>query len=357
MDAVNSKLLEMGADEGLDANRLAALSGDVLVKIARHQAIAAEYLPRLFSDDETLTELLLNGTDCGDIPLTALADGLSTNSKLLSLQLDSNGITDEGAMLLGEALAVNKTLNEISLEDNLIGEEGARALCKAMERNNNLRVFMMSNNVGINEELMTDILRLTQLNSHPGDFKRQLLGLRNKVGVNKVLLGRHEKQKTAGGYNAKVHLNDWCVEQLAQEMAKNDTVALLDLSNNCITDEGAESIARMIRSNKTLDRMVLSGNAITPAGAQMIKEAIADNNTIQHIVMYNNLCPDNVLVDLEWTVSLNRQPLTLKALVPRMLRDDPNLVHVSLDDHLSERFYDDVSCRIVADCPTSSLSP
>ena len=385
-------------------NKLLALSNDMLAGIATHQQLAREYLPRLFGDDESLKVLHLNNTSCGDIPLTALADGLTANTFLEELYLDGNDITDDGAMLIAEALVANKTLKKLTLRHNRITSRGAKVLCDTMCTNDNLAVVELEGNDGVDPSVFASVTQITTLNGHPPDLKRHLMHLKAGTAGPKIALGRSERNAAinhvasaasasatpsspmaadgsssaamaaaAGGgasssslgvsgggdpaalkansaYNPKIHLDDWCIEQLAEELKTNETVSLLDLSNHCITDRGAKAIADMIKENKSLDRIVLSGNAISPVGAKLIQEALEDNNTVRYIAMYKNLCPDAALVDLEWHLALNRQPLTLKALVKRMRKNDPTLVHLSLDDHLAKRYYDDIAARIVADC-------
>lgn len=59
------------------------------------------------------------------------------NTKVVSLILRGNQISDEGAMALVAALEKNKTLQELCLQDNKIGPDGAKALAESVKGNTN----------------------------------------------------------------------------------------------------------------------------------------------------------------------------------------------------------------------------
>jgi hypothetical protein len=52
---------------------------------------------------------------------------------------------------------------------------------------------------------------------------------------------------------------------------------------------------------------------------------------------------------LEWALALNRQPLNLKQFLGPLRANAPDLVALRLDEHLSQRHYDDVGARLLAE--------
>lgn len=67
----------------------------------------------------------INDTVCKEI-VSKLHFQQPAENKLLSLNLSSNQITDEGAKLIGEALRSNRHLRYLNLADNLITDEGVK---------------------------------------------------------------------------------------------------------------------------------------------------------------------------------------------------------------------------------------
>lgn len=64
----------------------------------------------------------------------ALGDIRRQNSKLLTLNLSSNKISDAGAIYLARALRTNRTLLSLNLAQNTIGDVGAKALADVISR-------------------------------------------------------------------------------------------------------------------------------------------------------------------------------------------------------------------------------
>jgi hypothetical protein len=88
-------------------------------------------------------------------------------------------------------------------------------------------------------------------------------------------------------------INDYCVEELNLSMCDlvdeelkaivmnfgdaRAKVAVFNLSNNRITDRGAEHLAEMLQKNKTIRTLILDGNQITDQGLQKIAAAVCEN--------------------------------------------------------------------------------
>lgn len=66
----------------------------------------------------------------GDAFCAAINPVLAGNQTLLSLDLSSNHITDEGAEQLANVLRINRTILSLCLSGNRIGDNGVSELCK-----------------------------------------------------------------------------------------------------------------------------------------------------------------------------------------------------------------------------------
>lgn len=65
-----------------------------------------------------------------------LGDVKRANNKLLTLNLNSNLIGDEGAKSLARALRTNRTLLVLSLSSNQIGDQGAKSFSEVCYHSN-----------------------------------------------------------------------------------------------------------------------------------------------------------------------------------------------------------------------------
>jgi hypothetical protein len=68
----------------------------------------------------------------GDAFCEVIGPALSANTSLLSLDLSSNQITDEGVCHLARGLRLNRTLLSLGLAGNRVADEGVAALCKVL---------------------------------------------------------------------------------------------------------------------------------------------------------------------------------------------------------------------------------
>ena len=76
--------------------------------------------------------------------------------------------------------------------------------------------------------------------------------------------------------------------KLANAIAKNTTLKVLDLHNNKILPEGMKQLADALKSNNALQELDLSRNKIGSEGAQYVAEMLAVNETLQEIDLDNN---------------------------------------------------------------------
>ena len=78
----------------------------------------------------SIEHLSLKCCSLGDAFCEVIGPALSANTSLLSLDLSSNQITDEGVCHLARGLRLNRTLLSLGLAGNRVADEGVAALCK-----------------------------------------------------------------------------------------------------------------------------------------------------------------------------------------------------------------------------------
>ncbi len=81
------------------------------------------------------------------------------------------------------------------------------------------------------------------------------------------------------------------VQEIAAALKTNNTLTTLYLNNNSISNEGAQAIAGALAiNNTTLTRLYLGKNRIGAQGAQAIVRALANNTTLTSLdLRYNNI--------------------------------------------------------------------
>lgn len=92
----------------------------------------------LYEENSNVQYLSLRNNGLNDIGIQYLSCALGelkrANTKLFSLNLNSNSISDEGARYLAKALRTNRTLLVLNLANNQIGDKGAMALAEVISK-------------------------------------------------------------------------------------------------------------------------------------------------------------------------------------------------------------------------------
>jgi len=150
------------------------------------------------------------GIELSSVRLRLLTKAMSDNLSCMSLDLSRKGLDDEDGKSLANMLSKNQALQKLECEANNLGVKAAEA---------------------IGEALKTSTLRCLNLESN---------------------------NLTAGGSDQKG------VIKLADALRDNQTLRVLMLGKNSITQQAGEHFVRAIEANKTLTLVDLSGNDSTP---------------------------------------------------------------------------------------------
>ncbi|KAJ3227595.1 Tropomodulin-2 [Chytriomyces hyalinus] len=104
------------------------------------------FLEQLFDNDADLVDLKLSGCQLlTSLHGAQLADALSRNTVLESLDLSGTKLNTQTAMLIGKALQTNDTLKKLNLERNSIGPAGFKAIALGLMENKRLRELKLLN--------------------------------------------------------------------------------------------------------------------------------------------------------------------------------------------------------------------
>ncbi|CAH0482361.1 unnamed protein product [Peronospora belbahrii] len=181
-----------------------------------------------------------------------LAKALETNTSLESLYLSGNDIGPAGACALSQALTKNTHLRSLHLSGNNIGEEGARLLADGITGNTALRALYLGTN-GIGAAGMQSLATALTKNK---SLEELTLG-QNKVGSAGV---RHLASAFATGHVA---------------------LSTLELGKNGVDQEGAIALARSLCGTNRLQNLYMDHNPLGDVGASAFGALLAQNTELR----------------------------------------------------------------------------
>jgi len=230
--------------------------------------------------------LLIGRNEIGDKGIEAIALALNshenthenTHEGLRELDMYGNAIGYVGAEQLAEALRSNRSLKKLYLYNNRnIGIYGAQSFSAAIQANNNLHTIDLSYcNLGYSgaqtlADMLTNYKDLCVFCISGNDLQDYGAEL-----IASALSSKDTKlQELRLGYN-------WITDSGAQALAKAFAVvhhlAVVDLDDNKIEDEGAKAIADALRSKMPkIAELGMLRNKITDKGAKALKDAAWKN--------------------------------------------------------------------------------
>jgi Ran GTPase-activating protein (RanGAP) involved in mRNA processing and transport len=164
-------------------------------------AVGASTIAKALTNNTTLGSLYLRGNSLSDTGIQSLTKTLSvSNSRVRLLDLQINGITDEGAKYIAEMLKTNATLWYLLLSGNDISDRGVDVLAHVLTHHN------------------TTLISL-------------------RVGYNKLV-------------------SDSSVDSLIKMLQHNQTIGSLDIEKCNLSDKGKERLRQVTRSKNAFDLKV-----------------------------------------------------------------------------------------------------
>ncbi|KAG7381044.1 Phosphoglucomutase-3 [Phytophthora pseudosyringae] len=236
---------------------------------------------RIRRDLAPYTVLKLGGFSLGDACTRLLGDVLAHGaSKLRTLDLGFNRLTDKGASQLAEALEANASLESLYLSGNEIGPAGARALAQALTKNTHLRSLHLSGN-NIGEEgarfLADGIAGNTALRSlylgtngiGAAGMQSLATALTHNTSLEELTLGQN-KVGSAG------------VRHLAAAFATGHVaLSTLELGKNGVDQEGAIALARSLCGVNRLQNLYMDHNPLGDVGASAFGALLTQNTELR----------------------------------------------------------------------------
>uniref|UniRef100_A0AAV1VEL9 Uncharacterized protein n=1 Tax=Peronospora matthiolae TaxID=2874970 RepID=A0AAV1VEL9_9STRA len=283
-----SEAEEGGAAPPLDACPSRELIHNHIKRYYRHvdggSQVTADYETvrlRICRDLAPYAILKLGGFSLGDACTKLLGDVLAQDaSKLRTLDLGFNRITNTGATQLAEALKTNTSLENLYLSGNDIGPAGARALAQALLQNTHLRSLHLSGN-NIGEEgacFLADgiagntVLRALYLGTN-GIGAAGMRSLATALTQNKSLEELTLGQNKVGSEG---------VRYLASAFATGDVALLtLELGKNGVDHESTLALARSLCGVNRLQNLYMDHNPLGDVGASAFGALLVQNTELR----------------------------------------------------------------------------
>ena len=207
----------------------------------------------------TLTALSFARAAMGDHGTEALLRAASTHlaRSLEELDLECNGISDDGARVVANAVAHHlPALKLLNLAHNHLGDKGALELAR----------------------MLTASKSLTKLNVSKNTFSRHgLMSLADGVASSSSL-----KSFSYGNPVIRFGMSDRVVPRLARAIETNKALEELNLSHNRFTDHGIGLLAAAISRSRSLKRLDVGFCArVTNAGAVALAEAVRQSPCLE----------------------------------------------------------------------------
>lgn len=223
---------------------------------------------------------------------------LMESESLQEIRLSSNNFTDSWINDISLFFYGNKwKLRKLDLSNNKITCKGATKLFQSLKNNEYITHLNLENNQNIGNGDLTEIVMFFRNNEKLENINLSNWGL-HENNVKDMVEGLHIKDNN----NFKVG---------------NNTLNVLNISNNSIRDEGAKQLANLIMGNnniglKTID---ISWNIIGDEGGVAIAKALSTNSTITKLSLKTNILKDETAIVL--TESLKTNKTILKIVLDR----------------------------------------
>jgi Leucine Rich repeat len=124
--------------------------------------LGCEFIGNMFGTDSKnfITKLKIDYNDIGDKGMEMLAEGLRTNTTLVSLSLGYCNITQEGSRHLLEIVINTKTaIKDLNLQGNHLRNYGVVVLFRGLSINNSIETLDLADNQFGEEEAVIDSLK------------------------------------------------------------------------------------------------------------------------------------------------------------------------------------------------------
>lgn len=243
---------------------------------------------------------------------TAISQNPHLWSKVTALHASDNELDDQDARAVGQLLAGASRLRTLNLTHNNITDDGAASIGAHLNASSLIRLYLNGNQVGDSTALAiartlpeSSLQHLNLSNAEvrfrdPDHTTATDHDHRSISDVGAVPLGQAVAHSNLTRLHLQGHrITDEGARALAQSL-RHAPVQHLNLSANDITNEGARAIGHALETaplQSPLVTLVLSGNDIQSPGATALVQALPHSN-VRILNLAGNHITDNAAVDI-----------------------------------------------------------
>lgn len=206
-----------------------------------------------------------------------LGPGLSKNITLSRLYLQGNKLGKIGVLQIFESLSTNLRLVELNLSDNPIGPDGLKAIALLLPKNDGLHTLRLA--------------RTNLTGAAASEISIAAAGLQNFGAALRIHPTLHVLD-IAGNCLTDFGESEQGFQNLLEGICGSRSLSSLDLSHNDLGASGAKLVVEVLRSfpDAPIDDLLLASNRIQTDGAKHVACLLADQSAraIRRLDLRNN---------------------------------------------------------------------
>ena len=247
----------------------------------------------------------LNWSSLGGVNIEDILNVMNNNMIVQSLNLSNNRFNDDDAEKIAEVMRSNTILQELDFSNNDITARGAIAISKHLQNCKLQRLIISWNN----QLTDTNCLAIKSSQRNIIDTNRFAIKLPQRdlmdadvQIIEKILC----KSKTIAKLNLSQNkISENGAERLGKCIETNMSLKEIDISKNNISNNGLIQMAVALQINKTIQKLNVSSNNISDNGAIAVSECLENNNTLQVLDISSNKITDNGIIKIGEILPIN----------------------------------------------------
>ncbi|GMI39560.1 hypothetical protein TeGR_g9383 [Tetraparma gracilis] len=256
--------------------------------------VGASCLATLLKTSSIVRMYLVN-CSIGNVGTKAISQAALHNRSLMELYLNNNDVTDEGVRDIAVALGSSPTLKTLNLSSNRITEEGAKHIASMLvDPGCRLRSLFLSGRLDTTKQLEAAEDDEDDEEEEGNDAKKKLADKKRRTqsmftdisaGTLAVLETKRKLAKKKGriGFMGTIYLATALLAPHGCPL-RNLTLVNCDLGP---TPEGCKALSVALYGNETLEVLNISDNMIGQVGADYLSEALRVNKKLKNLIARN----------------------------------------------------------------------
>merc|ERR1719447_2476409 len=198
-----------------------------------------------------------------------------------------------------------KSSSAINYSGRSMSMTECKQLCKEIIRNDQVEEIRFCDCL-LSEEIAKCILHALTFNAsiRIADFKGNNFRTKSAEHICKLLKQTTSLKELYLEWNA-LGLHDIGMSAVAEGLAVNKCVEVLDLSNNQICQNGARLLCLALKRNKTLKTLDMRWNNVGVAGGREFLSALQHNKTLVGLQLAGNNIPSDTLKAISTSIQRN----------------------------------------------------